>query len=428
MAPGAERTNQLAGHVLKGLLKAILPVAVLAGAVVVAGDLWSSKPKVEPEPPQERVWPVAAETVRMTRVRPRIHAFGEITTARTVDLRPLVAGRVVAVGAHFIDGGVVAEGETLIEIDDFEYQAEVDEALADLEQARAKLAEIDAVLDAQRSMLKRDRERVEMSRRDVARREELREKGVTSEKALDDARMALNTDQQRVIATNLEIEKFAAQARQQLAAIQRLEVRLRRARRNLDETRLTAPFDGFLVDVDAQIGKRIGTGDRVAKIYDATRMEARFHLSHPKFSRLRRGGDYIGRRVRVVWRVDREELAYEGRIDRIDGRIDAASGGVDLFARLHGNGVQTPLRPGAFVEVEIDDATYEDVIRLPETAVHDGDTVYLVENGRLVPRKVEIAVRDGAAVYVRSDDIPEGGQVVSTRFTEIGPGVKVEVR
>ncbi len=413
---------------LKASLKLILPLAVLIGAGFVAKDLWSSKPKVTPEPPQERVWQVSAATVRLTRVRPRIPAFGEITTARTVDLRPLVAGRVVSVGAHFIDGGIVTEGETLIEIDDFEFRARVDEALAELEQARARLAEIRAVIQAQRSMLKRDQERVEMSRRDVARREELRAKGATSEKALDDSHMALNADQSRVIATNLEIEKFSARERQQAAAIQRLDVVLRRARRSLEETRLAAPFDGFLVEVEVDIGTRVGTGDRIARLYDATRMEARFHLSHAKFARLRRGGDFVGRKVRVVWRVDREVLAYEARIDRVDGRIDAASGGVELFARLIGGGVHTPLRPGAFVEVEIDDVTYEDVFRLPETALHEGDTVYVVEGGRLVPRQVEVAVRDGASVYVRSDAIRDGGQVVATRFSEIGPGVKVEIR
>lgn len=413
---------------LKASLKIILPLAVLMGAGLVAKDLWSSKPKVTPEPPHERVWQVSATTLRLTRVRPTIPAFGEITTARIVDLRPLVAGRVVSVGADFIDGGIVSEGETLIEIDDFEFLARVDEALAELEQAGARLAEIRAVLGAERSMLRYDRERVEMSRRDVARREELRQRGVTSEKALDDSRMALNSDQSRVIATTLQIEKFSAQQRQQAAVIQRLNVVLRRARRSLEDTRLTAPFDGFLVEVDADIGKRVGTSDRIARLYDATRMEARFHLSLAKFARLRRGGDFVGRKVRVVWRIDREVLAYEARIDRVDGRIDAASGGVELFARLIGGGVDTALRPGAFVEVEIDDVTYENVFRLPETALHDGGTVYVVEDGRLVPRKVEVAVRDGASVYVRSDAIRDGGRVVATRFTEIGPGVKVEIR
>jgi RND family efflux transporter MFP subunit len=204
-------------------------------------------------------------------------------------------------------------------------------------------------------------------------------------------------------------------------------VTLRRARRNLEETRLTAPFDGFLVEVDAHIGRRVGVGDRVARLYDATRLEARFHLSHAKFARLRGGGDFIGRPVRIVWRVGDEALAYDGVIDRVDGRIDPASGGVDLFARIKGSGRDLPLRPGAFVEVEVADAAYENVIRLPESALYGGDTVYVVEDGRLAPRRVEVAVRDGTAVFVRAE-IAVGSQVVTTRFAEIGPGVMVEIR
>ncbi|MFQ5955211.1 MAG: efflux RND transporter periplasmic adaptor subunit, partial [Kiloniellales bacterium] len=159
---------------------------------------------------------------------------------------------------------------------------------------------------------------------------------------------------------------------------------------------------------------------------DATRLEARFHLSHAKFARLRRGGDFIGRKARIVWRVHREVLTYEALIDRIDGRIDPASGGVDLFARIQNSGLHVPLRPGAFVEVEIEGIPYHDVIGLPETALYEGDTVWVVEDGRLVPRTVEVAVRDGVRVYVRAH-IPDGSKVVTTRFPEIGRGVKVEI-
>ncbi|MFQ5956119.1 MAG: HlyD family secretion protein, partial [Kiloniellales bacterium] len=278
-------TTEVSPNVLQRMLKVVLPLVVLAGAAGVFVYLRTSQSEVVAEPPQERVWPVAAVTVRRTDVRPSIPAFGEITAARTVDLRPLVAGRVVAVGPHFIEGGVVREGETLIKVDDFEYQAAVDEILAEIDQSRARLAEIRAGLEAERNMLQRDRERVELSLRDVARRERLRGKGAVSEKALDDARMALNADQQRVISTTLEIDKLGAQLRQQEAAIQRLEVALRRARHDLEETRLAAPFDGFLVEVDAHLGKRVGVGDRIARLYDATRLEARFHLSHAKFAR-----------------------------------------------------------------------------------------------------------------------------------------------
>ncbi len=425
--PAAAETTEVKADVVRRMLRLVLPLVVLVAAVLVANDLWSSRPKVVSEPPSEQVWPVSAVTVRRTDVRPGIPAFGEIGAARTVDLRPLVAGRVVAVGPHFIEGGVVGEGETLIEVDDFEYQAAVDETLAEIDRSRARLDEIRAGLKAERSMLESDRERVELSRRDVTRRERLQGKGAGSEKALDDARMALNANQRRIIATTLEIDKLNAQSSQQEAESRRLEVVLRRARHDLEQTRVSAPFDGFLVEVDAHLGKRVGVGDRIARLYDATRLEARFHLSDAKFSRLRSGGDFIGRKVGIVWRVGREALSYDGVIDRTGGRIDPASGGVELFARIRDSGRDLPLRPGAFVEVMIEGVAYHDVIGLPETALYDGHTVWVVEDRRLVPRKVEVAVRDGNRVYVRAD-IPDGSQVVTTRFPEIGRGVKVDIR
>jgi hypothetical protein len=58
--------------------------------------------------------------------------------------------------------------------------------------------------------------------------------------------------------------------------------------------------------------------------------------------------------------------------------------------------------------------------------VHGGDTVYVVVDGRLAPRRVEIVGRDGADAFIRGDYTADD-RIVVTRFPEIGPGIKVEV-
>ena len=85
------------------------------------------------------------------------------------------------------------------------------------------------------------------------------------------------------------------------------------------------------------------------------------------------------------------------------------------------------MRPGAFVEVHVPDRLYRDVVRLPESALYDGDTVYAVVDGRLEPRRVEVVVRIGTQVLV-SGDLAADDMVVTTRFAEIGEGIKVAVR
>jgi multidrug efflux pump subunit AcrA (membrane-fusion protein) len=79
-----------------------------------------------------------------------------------------------------------------------------------------------------------------------------------------------------------------------------------------------------------------------------------------------------------------------------------------------------------FVEVRVKDRLYDHVVRLPETALYNDDTVYAVVDGRLVPRKVRVLARAGSDVVLRGDFTP-GEPLVTTRFPEIGPGIKVTV-
>jgi len=128
----------------------------------------------------------------------------------------------------------------------------------------------------------------------------------------------------------------------------------------------------------------------------------------------------------VIWRTSDKDFTFPARIVRVSGSVSQASGGVNLFARLDATDTDTLLRPGVFVEVSITDTPFEDVIRLPDDAVEDGRQVYVVVDGRLETRLIEIAGRVGNDVLVRGD-VAQGEQVVARIFPEIGPGVKVEV-
>ncbi|MCH7929545.1 MAG: efflux RND transporter periplasmic adaptor subunit [Proteobacteria bacterium] len=417
----------LSGRTMKWFVKAALPVAVLAAAVLGAGYLQATKEPIEPKPVAEKVWTVAAAPVVRADVQPVMRLYGEIIAGREVELRPLVEGRVVEVGADFVDGGVVHAGDLLVAIDPFAYRADMSEYEARIAEARARRDEIYAELGAATDMIAHDRRQLELARREVARRERLRQSQAGSEKALDDAYLALSQREQQLIERQQTIDRLAAQAAQQKAVIERWQVALRRARRDLADTRLTAPFDGYLVDTDAAVGKRVGTGDRIARLIDADRLEARFHVSGGEFARVLAAGGYRGRAVEVSWRVGGQAFTFAATLDRIRSEIDAESGGVDLYARIEGQGADGVLRPGAFVEVRLADRTYEDVVRLPQSALHDGDTVYAVVDERLEPRQVEVVVRSGNDILVRGDLAP-GDMVVTSRLPEIGPGIRVAVR
>ncbi len=408
------------------LAKIVLPVLVLVGGVAVAGWLVWSKTELEPSAPLERVWTVDVTEVAFGQVRPELTLFGEIVAGREVEMRALVAGQVIEVGPAFKDGGSVRKGELLVAIDPFEYRAALDERMARLAEAKARLREIAARHRSEGEALAGDREQLDITGRDLERLRRLHAKGTVSRKSLDNSMMA-QSKQKQLVSTRLNmLEAEAARLDQQRAVIARFEVSVRRARRDLKQTRVRAPFDGFLLDIEAELGKRVGVNDRLARLIDAGRLEARFHISDHRFGRiLAAEGGLQGRPARVIWRTGAQALEFAATVDRGGARIDPASGGVNFYARIADAGLEQPLRAGAFVEVRIADRAYDDVARLPESALHGSGTVYVIEAGRLVAREVLVVARVGTDVLV-SVGLSPGERVVTTRFAEIGPGVRVE--
>lgn len=411
----------------------VLPALLIAAAGMAFLYLRATRPEATPAPAEERARPVAAIEARYVDVRPPIVEFGVVAAGSVVELRPLVAGRIAELGPNFVEGGVVRKGETLAVIDRFDYEIEVADKEAAVAESRARLAEARAELDAERRLLAIAREQAALRMADLERKRELSERGALSRKARDDATIAANEAKRSVEAAEQRLERLAARIEQSSAALARSEAALKRARRDLDETLLAAPEDGYLADAAAAAGQRVGAGDRLARLIVARRLEVSFQLKRGDFGRLvggegeRAAERLLGRAVSVKWRVGPRDFAYDAVIERLDAEIDPASGGIGVRARLVDPDPGAPLRPGAFVEVRIPGELHRGVLRLPEGAVDGEGNVYVIEEGRLAPRRVELLRRMAKDVLVRADIAP-GARIVTTHFPEIGPGQRVEAR
>lgn len=378
-----------------------LPVLVLAAGGLAFLILVSSKPELAQRSVSEKVWPVRTVIGTLGTVQPDLRFFGEVIAGRQVELRPLVGGRVVDVGADFQDGGRVEAGDLLIAIDPFEYDATVAEAEADLAEARARLRELQADRDAAKAMLEQDRTMETLRQRDLDRYEELNRRGAASTRSFDDARVALLSARERVIERRYAIERLDANLARQQAVIQRLEVKARRAARDLDDTRLTAPFSGYLTDIGIEFGKRVSQSDRVARLIDESRLEVRFNVGMRQFGELLEAGDLKGRPVQVIWRLREQTRRFNAVIARTGSEIDTASGGITVFARIEQGDRQDLLRPGAFVEIVMPGPRYDDVLRLPEAAWHDGKVMVVDEGGRLAEQPATLVRHVGNDILVR---------------------------
>lgn len=412
------------------LVMALLAVAMLAGGF--AGFRWliATRPTPVVQATKERARPVEVVSVTPRTVTPELQLFGTIVSGRTVDLRVLVGGEVIAIAQGLREGGRVAEGETLVEIDPFEYRGALVRAQAELAEAEARVIETEARIKLERDAGMHAREQLAIAEREIQRLQTLVARDATTEAQLDASRNRLSLTRGGVESRANQARVLEAQLTRERAALDRFRFAVEKAERDLAATRLVAPFAGIIANAAAERGRLMTQQDRVATLSDPTRFEARFTLSDAIYGRiLAAEGQLEGRKVRVVWHGGGNGATIERSavIERVAPTVTAATAGFDVFARIEGSGAAN-LRPGAFVEIGKSDRPFTNVVALPQSALHPGERVFVVgPDARLIAIPITIAGYDRDTVLVTGAFQP-GARVVVTRLTDGGSGLLVDPR
>ncbi len=407
------------------LVMVVLPLALLAGALAGFAYLQATRPTVPVERQPEQPRFVDAVTAERADLRPTLTLFGEIVAGRTVDLRALVAGEIVAVSDQLVEGGRVARGEELVRIDPFAFEGALVRANADLAETRARIAELDARVRQEEAAIERSREQLDITEREIVRLRTLTERGAAPERQLDDANLRLSQAQAALESRESQLAVFEAQRAQLDAALARLEFGVAQAQRNLDDTVLRAPFDALVSAPQAEEGKIVGSNDRIATLVASERLEARFALSDSQFARLAGRGEITGRDVTVTWRAGGDVVERSATVARVAPQVADASFAAFAAIEIDDAALEV-LRPGTFVEVAMPDILYEDSVLLPPDALYE-NSVFLIVDDRL--QRVPVTVRAFAAEGVIVDgEIPAGAMVLASRLGAAANGQLVEVR
>ena len=406
----------------------VLPLILLIAGGAGFNQLMKTKKQTKSKPPSERAWVVQTQQAAFTRLQPEMRLYGEVAAGKKVDMRTLVAGEIVAVGPALREGAAVARGDELIRIDRFDYQIALDEAKARLDEAKARLDEIRATIRLEEGAAASIEEQLEIARRDFDRATTLKEARTLAQNTVDARRLIVSQREQALQQRKDNVLVQKARAAQQEAVIARLGTQILKAERNLRNTVLKAPFDGYVSKVSAEVGRFVGVNDLIATLIAKDQVEAHFTLSDRQYGRiLAEEGTVIGRKVKISWQVGGKPLLFDGVIERVGAEISAITGGVTVIARIEGSPESLKsLRPGAFVELLMKDRAYDKVLRLPESAVFGTDTIYVVKGERLKRRKVEIVGHAGSSILVRGE-VANGEPILTTRLAVAGDGLLVEV-
>jgi membrane fusion protein, multidrug efflux system len=382
-------------YLLIGGVLALIVVALIVGAVRPykhAMGAPPSTPDVEVAKVQKEDIPIYGEWI------------GTLDGLVNADVRAQVTGYLLKQG--YQEGAFVNQGQLLFQIDPRPFQAALDQAQGQLAQAKAALANAQAV-----------QRRTEL---DVQRYTPLAEQQAASQQDLDNS-------VQNNLAAIATVETAKAQIKTYEAAVETAKI-------NLDFTRLVAPIDGIAGQAQLQVGALVSPGSGiVTSVSTVNPIKVYFTVGEPQ---------YLGWRKRFPTESSREEAdkglrlqliladgstyPNEGKFYFADRQVDESTGAIRL-AGLFPN-PNNVLRPGGYAKVRAVIRTQPGALLVPQRAVSElqgGYQVAVVDADNKVDVRTVTVGDKVDSRWIIASGLNAGDRVVAEGVQRMRTGVHV---
>ena len=330
--------------------------------------------------------------------------IGTLDGLVNADVRAQVTGYILKQG--YQEGNFVKQGQLLFEIDPRPFQAALDQAEGQSAQAKASLANAEAV-----------QRRTEL---DVNRYTPLAKEQAASQQDLDNA-------VQNNLAAVATVETAKAQIKTSEAAVET-------ARINLEFTRLVAPIDGVAGQAQLQVGALVNpSSGPVTSVSTVNPIKAYFTVGEPQYLAWRRRFPSEASRLEAdknlrlqLILADGSTYAHVGSFYFADRQVNEGTGAIRL-AGLFPN-PDNILRPGGYGKVRAVIRLQKDALLVPQRAVSElqgGYQVAVVDgNNKVSIRTVEVGDRVGSE-WVISGGLNRGEKIVVEGVQKLRAGATV---
>jgi membrane fusion protein (multidrug efflux system) len=330
--------------------------------------------------------------------------IGTLDGLTNADVRAQVTGYIMRQG--YQEGAFVKKGQLLFEIDPRPFQAALDQAEGQLAQAKAALANAQAVQG-----------RTEL---DVNRYTPLAKEQAASQQDLDNA-----------VQNNMAAKATVATAQ---AQIKSAEAAVETAKINLDFTRLVAPIDGIAGQAQLQVGALVNlSSGPVTSVSTVDPIKVYFTVGEPQYLAWRKRFPTESSRLAAdknlrlqLVLADGSTYPYEGSFYFADRQVNEGTGAIRI-AGLFSN-PNNILRPGGYGKVHAVIRLQQGALLVPQRAVSELQGGYQVAvvggDDKVSIRTVTVGDRVGTE-WIIAEGLNPGERVVAEGVQKVRQGAHV---
>jgi len=394
------------------------------------------------------------DTVVVSTVRPRLEssndspvlvATGYVIAHHKIQVGSKIAGRVAWIGVD--KGDRVARNQVVVRLEDREYRAQYDQAVASVGSAQARLTELERgsrpeEVDRARAEVDRAEAQLRTDEANFKRIENLVNEGVVSKQNLDEARGRFETSRAALASARKSFELTHKGPRDEQIDNARSELAGARAAAEyaktlLEATEIHVPISGTILERNVEQGEMVTTsfvGDRGAKSFvvtlaDLNDIQVELDINQNDFNRVT-----MGQPCSVVTDAypDRK---YDCRVDEISPEANRQKATVQVKVKF--------LKPDEYVKPEMNarvtflstvpekkETTDLKLYAIPRAAIIEREgvkSVFVVVDGVVHSKPVSVAREVGGDAFVSAGLTGTESIIIGDMLEQLKVGDRVEI-
>lgn len=375
----------------------LIAVIIIIAAIIVWLLIWT---KPQPEAKLEQLAPikVSLAQVEEREVQPFEQVTGRLQPIKTAQIRYEVAGKVIARKVE--PGEKVSTGAVLMNLDGADYQDQ-------LQQVASELVIEQKGVGRDADLLKYAQKNLELQQQEEKRLQSLVGRNLIAQSQLDSAR-------QRVFDLQAEVARLDYSVATNNARVRMKRAQRDIAKRNLERTTLSAPFDGVVNEVFIDEGDYVNANQAALTLVDASEFDVQLDVR----------GEVIAE-LALKQKVDVEinNVITNGEVVALQLDPDINTNTHQIRVRVANNNAQSGLL--AIVSLPLSAQARSKLI--PVSAVlnlYGKAYVYTVEDGIIKQLPVQLGRRIGNEVVILSG-LSVGQNVVSRDVNSLSDNQQV---
>ena len=335
-----------------------------------------------------------------------VSATGTLNPVVSVQVGSQISGQIKELYADY--NSPVKKGQLIAQIDPDSIALRVNQAMADLEAARATVLTQRANVAALQAEVSRAKVSLADANRELERNRMLAEKNFISTAVLDKSQATFDVTQEQVKIAQAQLRVAEAQVHNVEALVKQREAQLAQAKVDLSRTSIRAPVDGIVVKKSVEPGQTVAASLQAPELFviaqDLREMQVETSIDEAEVGRIRIGQS-------ATFTVDSfPGRTFRGTVTQVRKAAQVVQNVVTYIAVITTSNADLSLFPGMTANVRIVVETRKGVLKVPNAALRFRPPGTSFEAREPVRAVVEEEKKGGAK--------GRGGQAARERLTK----------